>query len=114
MNRHDPMLADRAAALEVTFDGHHYHFREFRYERAEDAMRYARAEHAKPGFGADPRFVPRWPSAWVPGEQELALMRPFGITSEEGRFRYGPYRYDRLEDALAFARRSAAPTAKRP
>jgi len=30
MNRHDPMLANRAAALEVSFDGHHYHFREFR------------------------------------------------------------------------------------
>ena len=106
MDTPDPQqLAATAAALEVTFDGHYYHFRQYRYEQLSDALRYARMQHDKPGFQRDGAFVPRWLPAWQPDEGQLALMRELGIVFGQGRFAFGSYRYDRLDDAVAFARR---------
>lgn len=106
MRKHDPTLADVAAALEVSFDGHHYFYGGYRYENAADALRYARVRHDMPGYRPDPDFRPNWPPAWEPDARQSAAMRELGIVLEDGRFRYGAYRYDRLDDAVAFASRA--------
>ena len=99
-----PTPAQAATALEVTFDGKYYHFREYRYERLDDALRYADAQHRKPDYKADPSFVPRWLPAWEPDATQRATMSDLAIGFGAGRFSVGPYHYDRLEDAIAFAR----------
>ncbi|WP_338758962.1 hypothetical protein [Massilia sp. METH4] len=96
--------AEAGLALEVTFDGHHYHFRQYRYEHLDDALRYARSQHAKPGYERDASFVPQWLPEWTPDAAQRAAMRELSIGFDHGRFSVGPYRYDRLEDALAYAR----------
>lgn len=96
--------AQAAAALEVSFDGHHYHYRKYRYESMDDALRYARCDHARPGFAPDPHFQPQWLPAWLPAAADVTLMRTFGIAYEQGYFRLGPYRYERLADAVGYAR----------
>lgn len=95
--------AQAAAALEVSFDGHHYHYRQYRYESMDDALRYARCARARPGFLPDPGFQPQWLPAWLPAAGDVALMRTFGIVYEQGYFRLGPYRYERLADAIGYA-----------
>lgn len=100
--------AETAASLEVTFDGRHYHFRQYRYERLDDAMRYAATQHRLPGFARDPAFTPQWLAEWVPTEAQRATMRQLGIGFDGTRFDVGAYHYDRLEDAMAFAGRTGA------
>jgi hypothetical protein len=100
----DSTDAARAAALEVSFDGHHYHFRQYRYERLDDALRYAGQQRGMSGFIPDAAFEPRWLAPWQPSPAECAAMRQLGITLDGVRYAFGAYRYDRLEDAMAFAR----------
>lgn len=95
--------SETAAALEVTYDGRHYHFRQYRYDRLEDALRYATAQRDTPGFRADSAFQPRWLPAWLPSEAERARMAELGIGFAGGRFSVGDYHYDKLDDAVAFA-----------
>jgi hypothetical protein len=94
---------DQAAALEVAFDGRHYRYRSFRYESLDDALRYARADHARPGFVPDRQFQPQWLPAWQPDAQARALMTELSIEYRQGCFHLGPYRYDRLDDAVVHA-----------
>lgn len=103
-----PTLAQSAAALEITFDGLYYHFRQYRYERLDDAVRYADAQHCKPGYRPDPSFMPQWLPAWEPDAAQREAMRELGIGFDHGRFTVGLYRYEQLEDAVAFARRAGS------
>lgn len=96
--------SDTGAALEVTFDGCHYHFRQYRYEHLDDALRYASAQHHAPGFRPDPAFQPQWLPEPAPDQAQQALMYELGIGFAAGRFSVGAYRYDRLDDAAAYAR----------
>lgn len=104
-----PTPSEAGTALEVTFDGFHYHFQQYRYERLDDALRYADAQRRKPGYRPDPSFVPSWLPEWEPDESQRATMHALAIGFDHGRFSVGPYRYDRLEDAVAFARQASPP-----
>ena len=101
---HPSNAAATGASHEVTFDGRYYHFRQYRYERLDDALRYAAAQQCKPGYRPDPAFVPQWLPAWAPDMAQRATMRELAIGFDAGRFCVGSYRYDRLDDAIAFAR----------
>jgi hypothetical protein len=41
-------------------------------------------------------------------------MATFGIVYDQGFYRYGPFRYDVLDDALDYAQRTSGPTASDP
>lgn len=96
--------ADTGAALEVTFDGRHYHFRQYRYEHLDDALRYASAQLHAPGGRRDPAFQPQWLPEPVPDEAQQSLMRKLDIGFAAGRFSVGAYHYDKLDDAVAYVR----------
>ena len=92
-----------AAQFEISFDGKRYAFRQHRYEVFQDALRYAVAEHAKPGFVHDDMFKPSWAAAYRPTDEDERTMKRYGIDYAEGHFRYGGFRYGQLCDAVAFA-----------
>jgi hypothetical protein len=56
----------------------------------------------------------QWPSPFLrhpcpaPTEAERALMAPLGIQFDGRAFRFAGYRYDRLADAVSYARRASA------
>jgi hypothetical protein len=89
----------------IWFDGRAYHYRQYSYDLLPDAIAYARLDRAKPGFHDEP--LPRYWKQWQgPTPEETAQMAPHGIGYERGRYYYGPYRYELLADALAYAKRS--------
>jgi hypothetical protein len=100
-----PALPPEAATLGVSFDGRTYHYREYSYDRLPDALDYARRDRAKPGFRAD--ATPRTWSPWAgPTPDERSQMARHGIVYVNGQYCYGPYRYDTLDAAMAYAQRA--------
>lgn len=94
--------------LGIWFDGRAYHYQQYRYDHLRDAVAYARVDRGKPGFHAEP-LPGHWEEWQGPDRAETAAMAPFGITYEHGHYCYGPFRYDFLDDALDYARRTLAP-----
>jgi len=97
-----PVLPPAAAAFGISFDGRAYHYLDYSYERLADALAYARQDRARPGFRED--TTPRQWKQWTgPTPEERLHMAVHGIVYEHGHYRYGPYRYDLLSAALAYA-----------
>lgn len=98
-----PVLPPAVAACGVSFDGRAYHYLCYSYERLADALDYAKLDRAKPGFREDatPR---RWRQWALPTQEERLKMEAHGIVYERGYYCYGPYRYDLLSAALAYAK----------
>jgi len=96
--------AREMAELCVTFNGRQYGYRGYRYGRSADALNYARLDRsrafAEPADDAAPLERPPTPS-----ESELQLMRTLGLTFADGVFHWRQFRYERLADAVAYARR---------
>lgn len=93
-----------ASALDISFDGRAYHYRQYSYDRLADALNYAKLDRAKPGFREEPR--PRhWKQWFGPTTEDRLQMAAYGIGYQHGRYCYGPYRYDLLAAALDYARR---------
>lgn len=99
----DPATSEPWAG--IPFDGRAYHFRQYSYDRIEDALNYARLEHARPGLHIAATAPLCWPHFPSPTEQEREQMTEHGIVCQAGRYIYGPYRYDVLADALNYAAR---------
>lgn len=98
-----PVLPPAAVACGVSFDGRAYHYQGFSYERLADALDYAKQDRARPGLHEDvtPRHWRQWAA---PTQEERLQMEVHGIVYEHGSYCYGPYRYDLLSAALAYAK----------
>lgn len=97
--------AREAAEFCVSSKGGRFYYRGYRYDRFADAVNYARLDRAR-GFnepGAD-NTAPL-ELAMLPNETDQNLMRALGISFADGVFHWREYRYDRLTDAVAYARR---------
>jgi len=96
--------AREMAELCITFNGRHYGYRGYRYERLADAVNYARLDRSRP-FSNDlaPDNAPATELP-PPNQNERALMGMLGITCVEGGYRRRQYRYEHLADAIAYAR----------
>jgi hypothetical protein len=95
----------------IWFDGRAYHYHEYTYDRLSDALVYAKLDRASPGFHDEP--LPSYWKEWHgPTPEEAAQMAVHHIVYEQGRYCYGPYRYELLADALNFAR--SKPGLERP
>jgi hypothetical protein len=94
--------------LGIWFDGRSFHYQEYRYDRLDDAVAYAKIDQRRPG-----RHQLALPETWEqwcgPTSDELALMTAFGISYEGGAYHFREFRYDTLEQAAAYARMIMAP-----
>lgn len=97
-------------SLGIWFDGRAYHYQQYRYDRLEDAIAYARLDRVRPGFQEQP-LPPRCATSREPTGAELDRMRAFGIVYEQGVYHYGAFRYEALSDALDYAGRTSGPAA---
>ena len=111
-----PSMSDRALHLRdaererliadfaITFNGRHYKFNGYRYDLLADAINYAvrdrsKHQHDERGvFKAAPDVVE------IPSEAQQQLMVTLTITFDKGVYHLGVYRYDRLADAIDYAR----------
>ena len=93
------------AKLSISYNGRSYAYRGYRYDHLVDAVDYARLDRARafvdPGAD-DPAPLER---VARPSATERERMQRHGITYVDGVFHLGEYRYDRLADAIAYARR---------
>jgi hypothetical protein len=95
------------ATLGIHHEGRYYHFRGYRYTRLEDAVAYARLvgtrasrmlpEDNLPSRSFDDEVKP-------PTGSETALMQSLGVSFKDGQYLYEGFHYDRLADAVAYAR----------
>jgi hypothetical protein len=88
------------AEFAITFNGRHYQSGRHRYGRLADAVNYAQRQRSNPG---DPLGAAPPQAAEAPTEAQRLLMSSLGITFQDGVYRLGDYRYDRLTDALEYA-----------
>jgi hypothetical protein len=97
--------------LSIGFNGRYYHYRGYRYDRLSDAVNYARLQRSR-SCGGDSDHAglvdeeqKQSPGEIVPpSESDLAVMDSLAITFRNGTYFFGPYRYDRLADAVQYAR----------
>jgi hypothetical protein len=88
----------------IAYNGRHYEYGRYRYEHLADAVSYARLRCAM-GIASEadgPMPLPRAIAA--PDESQRELMATLAITFGDGVYRLGAYRYDRLVDAVNYAR----------
>ena len=88
------------AEFSISFNGRHYQYGRHRYRLLADAVDYAKRQRANPGhlLGSVPPQATE-----VPTEAQRKLMSSVAITFQDGVYRLGDYRYDRLADALDYA-----------
>jgi hypothetical protein len=93
--------------LGVRRDGPDFEYHGYRYEKWSDAVAYARLG---PAGAAEDEVGPSRPHrpASILTDADRTLMAALGIRFDGRNFRFGPYRYELLADAVQFARREAA------
>jgi len=99
--------SDRAklmSALSIAYDGYRYYYGHYRYDKLEYAVDYAKLERTRV-VGA-PRKIPTPTPAMCnePSDTDRELMSSAGVIFANGVYHFGEYRYDKLADALAYAR----------
>lgn len=92
------------APLGIGFDGRYYRYEEYRYDLCSDAVNYARLDRSRRGCRTEHDVQPQWTAPGKPTEDERRVMADLGITFDGTHYRYLDYRYDRLPDAMNYAR----------
>ena len=94
------------AGFSISYNGRRYRYDRYCYDLLKDAVDYARLQCALPPperpDAADAMAASEVTEA--PDESARELMAAHGITFQEGVYRLGEYRYDRLVDAVNYAR----------
>ena len=97
------------AEFSIAFNGRHYLYGTYRYDHLSDAVSYARLQRANANAGEQVGAMPAPEQVEAPSESQRQLMSIFDITFRHGVYRLGTYRYDRLADAVAYARLGVRP-----
>ncbi|HEU0203509.1 MAG TPA: hypothetical protein VFR86_24120 [Burkholderiaceae bacterium] len=92
------------AEFGITYNGRHYEYDIYRYDHLADAVNYARLQRAKPPGEGEGGSMRTREVIEAPTESQRQLMAELGITYQDGVYRFGTYRYDRLADAVNYAR----------
>ncbi len=95
---------DRAMRLGIAFNGTQFVYRDFKYDRLADAFSYAEFDIHREGRQPVATTSADWLPRPIPNSAEQALMKQYGITFEDWRYKFRDYRYDRLADAVNYAR----------
>ncbi|TAK84763.1 MAG: hypothetical protein EPO20_13035 [Betaproteobacteria bacterium] len=96
------------AELFIAYDGRQYQYGSYRYDHLEDAIGYARLQGGELPASAGPAPMPPARPVEAPDESQRELMAELAITFQDGVYRLGAYRYDRLADAVSYARLQSA------
>jgi hypothetical protein len=96
------------AEFGITYNGRHYEYDTYRYDQLADAVNYARLQRSKRPGEVQVGSKPTREVVEAPTESERQLMAELGITYQDGVHRFGTYRYDRLADAVNYARLQAS------
>ena len=88
----------------ITYNGRQYQYDRYRYDHLDDAVNYARLRRAMPSAQDERVPMPAVRKVQAPDGAQRQLMRTLSITFEGGVYRLGAYRYDRLFDAMNYAR----------
>lgn len=92
---------------DIAFDGRHFYFSGYRYSKLGDALNYARLVRERPELPSRGHAVAADRTASAPSQAARERMDSLGIALVAGTYRLGEFRYDRLEDALAYAEQVA-------
>lgn len=92
------------AQFSITYNGRQYQYDRYRYDRLEDAVNRAKFQRTLPRGWETRDPVPPTQKVEVPDESQRRLMASLAITFDAGVYRLGSYRYDRLVDAVSYAR----------
>lgn len=100
------------AELSIIRDGRQYLYDGYQYDRLADAIAYAQlvrgqARQSGPSSPAHVESVVDSPTA-----SDRQLMTELSIAFENGRFVFEGYRYDRLIDAVSYARHRSSSAAR--
>lgn len=91
----------------IVDDGRRYRLQGYRYDRLADAVNHARLLRLRPEL-MDPAVGPASARpAEVPTGEQRVLMAILDVRCERGVYVVGPFRYDRLVDALRHAHQRA-------
>jgi hypothetical protein len=105
MDATDPGERERLmAAFSITFTGRQYQYAQYRYDRLNDAVGYARQQLQAPSASDAADSLPPARVVEAPDELQRKQMAGLAISFDAGVYRLGPYRYDRLADAIGYAR----------
>jgi hypothetical protein len=86
--------------LSISYNGRQYQYAAFRYDQLADAIAYAR-QHPEEAQAADGASAQ---ASLAPDATARELMAALDITYVDGVYRLGEFRYDRLADAVNYAR----------
>jgi len=101
---------DVMAEFDITYNGRHYLYDRYRYDRLDDAVAYARLLRSRAVAAAARVPMPSPEFVDAPAVTDRQRMEQLEISYQDGIYRLGPYRYDRLADAVDYAQRRG-PTA---
>lgn len=92
------------AQYAITYNGRQYQYDRYRYDGLADAVDYARLQRSRPGRDSSDPTAPAQEVLASPDESQRELMAELAITFQDGIYRLGEYRYERLGDAVNYAR----------
>ena len=92
------------AEFSISLVGGQYQYAQYRYDRLDDAVAYAKKQRVAPSACDAGDVLPAPRAVEAPDELQLRRIGQAGITFRDGRYHFGPYSYDRLEDAMRYAR----------
>lgn len=87
----------------ITPSGRQYQFSHYLYDRFEDALGYAKKQRLAPSASDAGDSLPPARVVEAPDEKQRRQMGTHGISFDQGVYRLGEYRYDRLADAMGYA-----------
>lgn len=90
------------SAFSIDYDGRHYRYDGYRYDRLADAVSYAELMQSRQ-TQAEGSCAVTYHHVESPTASDKALMAAYSITFSEGVYGYSGFRYDRLADAVNYA-----------
>ena len=88
----------------VSYDGLRYRYNGYSYDQFADAIRYARLMRSRPSQQETVGPFAHGQTVEPPSEADRKLMALMSIRFEAGAYRFETFRYDRLADAVNYAK----------
>jgi len=94
------------SAFAIHYDGRHYRYNGYRYDRLAEAVSYAELMRSRHPGTNDPGPLTHEARVESPNASDRVLMARHSISFSAGVYGYSGFHYDRLADAVDYARMS--------